>query len=186
MDELYINKVLDGDIDAFRYFVHQYKDRAYNIAFSVLKNEFDARDAVQEAYIIAYRKLGKFRGKSKFSTWFIRIVINESLKHSNKKAAVKREITGDANESADPGSVDIQDKLTRDQQKYYIDLAMKNIPSNEALALALFYMEEYSIEEIRELTGWTESNVKVILHRARKSMYHELNLLLSTEKKTLY
>lgn len=185
MDELYINKVLDGDIDAFRYFVHQYKDRAYNIAFSVLKNEFDARDAVQEAYIIAYRKLGKFRGKSKFSTWFIRIVINESLKHS-KKAAVEREITGNANESADPGSVDIQDKLTRDQQKYYIDLAMKNIPSNEALALALFYMEEYSIEEIRELTGWTESNVKVILHRARKSMYHELNLLLSTEKKTLY
>jgi RNA polymerase sigma-70 factor (ECF subfamily) len=185
MDELYINKVLDGDIDAFRYFVHQYKDRAYNIAFSVLKNEFDARDAVQEAFIIAFRKLGKFRGKSKFSTWFIRIVINESLKHS-KKAAVEQEITGNALESADPGSVDIQDKLTRDQQKYYIDLAMKNIPPGEALALALFYMEEYSIEEIRELTGWTVSNVKVTLHRARKSMYDELNLLLSAEKKTLY
>lgn len=185
MDELYINKVLDGDIDAFRYFVHQYKDRAYNIAFSVLKNEFDARDAVQEAFIIAFRKLVKFRGKSKFSTWFIRIVINESLKHSNKAAAEKK-ITGKAIESADPGSVDIQDKLTRDQQKYYIDLAMKNIPPSEALALALYYMEEYSIEEIRELTGWTASNVKVTLHRARKSMYHELNLLLSTEKKTLY
>jgi len=47
-------------------------------------------------------------------------------------------------------------------------------------------MEDCSIGEIRELTGWTESNVKVILHRARKSMYHELNLLLSTEKETLY
>lgn len=185
MDELYIRKVLDGDIDAFRYFVHQYKDKAYNLAFSVLKNEFDARDVVQEAYIIAFRKIGKFRGKSKFSTWFFRIVINEALK-SLKVAGKEKSIADTRTESVDPGHIRIDDTLSRDQQKYYIDLAMQNISSNEALALTMFYMEEYSIEEIREITGWTESNVKVLLHRARKSMYQELNLLLSTEKKTLY
>ncbi len=185
MDELYIKKVLNGDIDAFRYFVHQYKDKAYTLAFSVLKNEFDARDAVQEAYIIAFRKLGKFRGKSKFSTWFFRIVINESLK-CLKKFGKEKNITNARTETVDPGYIEIHDIVSRDQQKYYIDLAIQNIPSNEALALTLFYIEEYSVEEIREMTGWTESNVKVLLHRARKSMYNELNLLLSTEKKTLY
>jgi RNA polymerase sigma factor (sigma-70 family) len=185
MDELYIKKVLDGDIDAFRYFVHQYKDKAYNLAFSILKNEFDARDAVQEAYIIAFRKMGKFRGKSKFSTWLFRIVINEALK-SSKKTGEEKYITDTRTGSVDPGNVEINDTISRDQQKYYIDLAMQNIPSKEALALTLFYMEEYSIEEIREITGWTESNVKVLLHRARKSMYNELNVLLSTEKETLY
>jgi len=185
MDELYIRKVLDGDIDAFKYFVHQYKDRAFNLAFSVLKNEFDARDAVQEAYIIAFRKLDKFRGKSKFSTWFFRIVINEALKSSNKYG--KEEYIADARTySVDPGHLEINDVVSRDQQKYFIDKAMKNIPSNEALALTLFYMEEYTIEEIKQLTGWTESKVKVLLHRARKNMYQELNILLSTEKKTLY
>ena len=185
MDELYIKKVLDGDIDAFRYFVHQYKDKAYNLAFSVLKNEFDARDAVQEAYIIAFRKLGKFRGKSRFSTWFFRIVINEALK-SSKKLGKEIYFADTRAESVDPGHVEINDKISRDQQKYFIDQAIQNIPPKEALALTLFYMEEYSVEEIREITGWTESNVKVLLHRARKSMYNELNVLLSTEKKTLY
>ena len=185
MDELYIKKVLNSDIDAFRYFVHQYKDKAYNLAFSVLKNEFDARDAVQEAFIIAFRKLGKFRGKSKFSTWFFRIVINEALK-SLKKPGKEKYIADTRTESVDPGHMETHDILSRDQQKYYIDLDMQNIPSKEALALTLFYLEEYSVEEIREITGWTESNVKVLLHRARKSMYHELNVLLSSEKKTLY
>ncbi|MFP4489596.1 MAG: RNA polymerase sigma factor [Bacteroidales bacterium] len=185
MDELYIKKVLDGDIDAFRYFVHQYKDRAYTMALSVLKNEFDARDAVQEAYIIAFRKLDKFRGRSKFSTWFFRIVINESLKLS---AGLKRERPAvmDSTGVPETGYINIQDSLSQEERQYYIERAMKNVPSNEALALTLFYMQENSLEEIRELTGWTVSKVKVLLHRGRKNMYHELSLLLSTEKKTLY
>lgn len=185
MDELYIKKVLDGDIDAFRYLVHQYKDRAYTIALSVLKNEFDARDAVQEAYIIAFRKLYKFRGRSKFSTWFFRIVINESLKLS---AGLKRERPAGVDSTGVPeiGNADIQDTLSQGERRYFIDRAMQSIPSNEALALTLFYIQENSLEEIRELTGWTVSNIKVLLHRGRKSMYQELNLLLSTEKKTLY
>ncbi|UCG28276.1 MAG: sigma-70 family RNA polymerase sigma factor [Bacteroidales bacterium] len=85
MDELYIDKVLNGDIDAFRYFVQQYKDMAFTIAVSILKQEFDAKDAVQDAYITAFRKLRSFKGKSKFSTWFYRIVINGSLKHRKKQ-----------------------------------------------------------------------------------------------------
>ena len=70
MDELYIEKVLNGDIDAYKYFVRQYKDMAFTLAVSVLKSEFDAKDAVQEAFIIAFRKLRSFKGNSKFSTWF--------------------------------------------------------------------------------------------------------------------
>ncbi|MDZ7738848.1 MAG: sigma-70 family RNA polymerase sigma factor [Bacteroidales bacterium] len=185
MDELYIKKVLDGDTDAFRYLVHQYKDRAYTIALSVLKNEYDARDAVQEAYIIAFRKLGKFRGSSEFSTWLFRIVINESLKYSGK---FKKENPGSTVRAEVPGidHTEIHDRLSQSEQRYFIDLAMANISSNEALALTLFYIQEHSIEEIGELTGWTVSKVKVLLHRGRQNMYHELNLLLSTEKKTLY
>lgn len=185
MDELYIKKVLDGDTDAFRYLVHQYKDRAYTIALSVLKNEFDARDAVQEAYIIGFRKLGKFRGRSAFSTWFFRIVINESLKLS---ARLKREKPGgrDSKEVPETAHADIQDKLSQAERQYFIGMAMQKVPSNEALALTLYYIQEHSLEEIRELTGWTLSKAKVLLHRGRKSMYQELNLLLSTEKKTLY
>ena len=85
MDELYIERVLNGDVDAYRYFVQQYKDMAFSVAVSVLKSEFEAKDTVQESFIIAFRKLKSFKGNSKFSTWFCRIVINEALKQAKKQ-----------------------------------------------------------------------------------------------------
>jgi len=84
-DDFYITKVLAGDTEAFRYFVSAYKDIAFSVAFSVVKDEFTAADAVQESFIKAFENLKSFRGDSKFSTWFIRIVINESFKTIQKK-----------------------------------------------------------------------------------------------------
>ena len=185
MDELYIEKVLNGDIDAYKYFVRQYKDMAFTVAVSVLKSEFDAKDAVQEAFIIAFRKLRSFKGKSKFSSWFCRIVINEALKQVNKKGREPYNLP----EMPDVSLEEIPQSLAsikEEQQKCFIDLALQNLSSKEALSLTLFYLEEYSVEEVSDLTGWSVSNVKVILFRARKSMYCELNRILKTEKKLLY
>ena len=72
------------------------------------------------------------------------------------------------------------------QQKYFIHMALKKIAPKEALALNLFYLQENSLEEMCEVTGWTPGNSKVILHRARKSMYLELDRILKTEKTMLY
>ena len=185
MDELYIEKVLNGDIDAYKYFVRQYKDMAFTVAVSVLKSEFDAKDAVQEAFIIAFRKLKSFKGKSKFSTWFCRIVINEALKQVKKREQDLYEYRDTPHVFAEDISQTLA-SIKEEQQKYFIDLALQNIPSKEALTLTLFYLEEYSVEEVSDLTGWSVSNVKVILFRARKSMYCELNKILKTEKKLLY
>jgi len=185
MDELYIEKVLDGDIDAYKYFVRKYKDMAFTLAVSVLKSEFDATDAVQEAFIIAFRKLRSFKGNSKFSTWFCRIVINEALKLAKNREREPYEFR----EFPDVSMEDIPQSLAsmkEEQQKYFIGLALQKIPSNEALALNLFYLEEYSVEEVSDLTGWSVSNVKVILFRARKRMYGELSKILKKEKKLLY
>jgi RNA polymerase sigma-70 factor (ECF subfamily) len=188
MDELYIEKVLDGDSDAFRYFVHNYKDMAFNIAMSVLKSEFDARDVVQEAFIIAYSKLKTFRGGSKFSTWLGRIVINESLRHLNKLSRYDN-----LHPDIDPGNeisgdemFDAIEPLEEDQRKYFVELALDSISPREALVLTLYYIEGYQAGEVSDLTGWSLSNVKVILSRGRKSMYGELNRILKSEKKLLY
>lgn len=185
MDELYIEKVLNGDINAYKYFVRQYKDMAFTVAVSILKSEFDARDAVQEAFIIAFRKLKSYKGNSKFSTWFCRIVINEALKQVNKREKEPYELR----ELSEVSVTEISPSLAsikEEQQKYFIDLALQNIPSREALALTLFYLEEYSVEEVSDITGWSVSNAKVILYRARKSMNCELSKFLKTEKKLLY
>ncbi|MCK4343934.1 MAG: RNA polymerase sigma factor [Bacteroidales bacterium] len=185
MDELYIKKVLNGDIDAFKYFVRQYKDMAFTVAVAVLKNEFDAKDVVQEAFLMAFKRLKSFKRKSKFSTWFYRIVINESFKQVKKREQEHYEIQNIPSESIKDIPQTIV-SLKEEEQKYYIDLALKRIPSKEGLALILFYLEEYSVAEISDITGWSASNIKVILFRARKNIYRELWQLLKSEIQSLY
>jgi len=185
MDELYIQRVLKGETDAFRYFVQQYSERAYHLAFSILKNEFAAKDALQESFLIAFKKLDTFVGKAKFSTWFFRIVINEALKMLKREGAERIRSKEDAESVAEsmPQALDLLDE---NQQKYYINMALREIGPKEALALILFYLQENSLEEVCEVTGWTLSNSKVILHRARRSMYAQLDRILKSEKKLLY
>jgi len=184
MDDLYIKKVLSGEVDEFRYFVRKYKDMAFSVAISVVKDENKAAEVVQEAFINAYRNLKKFKGKSKFSSWFYRIVINESFKTIGKQG---EELLNEMN-TADLSHVnfpEIFNTLQEGEQKYYINKSLIKLMPNESLVLRLFYLNENSIREICEMTGWSESNVKVLLHRARKHMKTVLLRYLQKEAKYL-
>src|SRR6056297_3214200 len=78
MPDCYVKQVLNGDKEAFRFIIRECKDDAYNLAISILKEEYAAKEAVQRAFIKAYEGLSKFRGDAAFNTWFYRIVVNES------------------------------------------------------------------------------------------------------------
>jgi RNA polymerase sigma-70 factor (ECF subfamily) len=80
MDEIYIRKILEGNSEEFRYIIDKYKDMAYSIAMSVVKDEFLAEEIIQTSFVKAFEGLDSFKGNSKFSTWFYRIVTNESFK----------------------------------------------------------------------------------------------------------
>lgn len=178
VEELYIKKVLNGDTEAFTFFVTQYKDMAFSVAVSVVKDEFTATDVVQEAFVKAFENLKSFKGKSKFGTWFFRIVINESYK------VVQRNRVKYTN--LEPELEDFQNNNLKEQeQKFYINEVLRILPANESLVLRLFYLNENNIKEIQEMTGWNESKVKVTLHRARKSMEMRMKKLLKTEVESL-
>ena len=184
MDDLYIKKVLQGDTDAFRYFVRQYKDMAFTISMSVVKDEYVAADAVQESFVKAFQHLKNFKGKSKFSTWFYRIVINESIKVIRKKG--ERYVDMEAFLSIHPSNEpSVLTQLKEDERQYFINETLNLLPVNESLVLRLFYLNENRIDEICEMTGWTESKVKVLLHRARKDMESLLKRKLKSDAKTL-
>jgi RNA polymerase sigma-70 factor (ECF subfamily) len=185
MDDLYIRKVLDGQTEEFRYFIKQYKDLAFSVAFSVVKNEFTAAEIVQESFIKAYENLKSFKGQSKFSTWLCRIVINESFKTARKEKRTVSE-TGFVSGMDFQKNPVIFDELKETEQKHYINECLNLLPANECLVLRLFYLAENSIKEICEITGWSESNVKVHLHRGRKNMQEMLERMLKTEVKSLY
>lgn len=166
MDEVYIEKILAGNFEAYRYLISKYKDMAYSIAMSVIKNECDAEEIIQVSFVKAFNNLNSFRGTSKYSTWFYRIVVNESFKSLRKQKSEILEFKGTIPDLSCDNFNPLL-KLEEEDQKYYINEALKKMPSKECLILRLFYLEQNSIDEVREITGWSVADIKVTLHRAR-------------------
>jgi RNA polymerase sigma-70 factor (ECF subfamily) len=184
MDEVYIKRVIKGDIEAFRYIIREYQHMAFTVAMSVVKDEFIAEDIAQEAFIKAFENIKKFRFQSKFSTWLYRIVVNLSFKQLKKLKLREGDFISSGTESTETAP-DGFDKMNETDRKYYINEALRLLSPNESLALRLFYLDENSLEEVGNITGWSASNVKVILHRARKNFYAALHKVLKNEMKTI-
>lgn len=170
MDDFYIDKVLNGDKDAFRYFIREYKDIAFNLAISIVKDPHITEEVIQDAFIKAYNGLGGFKGRSRFSTWLYRIVVNEAYGYVRKN---KNNISLDQIDSK--ASILIAEDCVENPKMILVRKALRIMDTKEALVLNLFYLEEKSIKEIKSITGWSISNTKVILHRARKNLKKLLN-----------
>ncbi len=175
MDAHYINEVLKGNTNAFGYFIRTYQNKAFGVAISIVKREDDAKDIVQESFITAYSSLTNFRKEAKFSTWFYRIVVNTALqfiKREKRKDDVVREYSiSDDEKTAFNNAIG---ELQKQDLKTLIKKVFEKIPAKEALILQLYYIDDQSILEIQEITAYTKSNVKVLLHRGRASFYKML------------
>ncbi len=174
MDDLYIRRVLNGDVEAYGYLVNQHQQLAMRTAMSMIKNEKDAQDIVQNSFVQAYTSLSKYRQESKFSTWLCKIIINKSLNfiRSRKPLMLEdHEIADDILVTQNEAIVN----LDKEDLSRILKNALLRISAKEALTLQLYYLEEYSIEEIESLTDFTRSNIKVLLHRGRKNLQHILN-----------
>ncbi|MBK3519814.1 RNA polymerase sigma factor [Carboxylicivirga marina] len=182
MEEIYIKKVIEGDEQGYRYIIRRYQDMAFSIAISVVKDEFLAEEVSQEAFMNAFEKMHTFKMQSKFSTWFYRIIINIAFRKLEKEKKWKNEPLVAVEESIDESHLDT---LEQDERKYFINEALKLMSANESLALRLFYLEELSLSEVKDVTGWSNSKVKVVIHRARKSFYSYLNTLLKNESRLI-
>src|SRR5690606_7311539 len=84
MNNIYLDKILSGDRHAFRYFISTYKDMAFSVAISMVKNELFAEEVVQDSFVEAYLSLASFKKQAKFSTWFYKIVVRTAYKYRQK------------------------------------------------------------------------------------------------------
>lgn len=166
-----IGKILKGDTSAFGYFVDTYQNMAVNIAFRICRNRQEAEDIAQIAFVKAFRNLHSFKSRSKFSTWFYRIVYNTAISEI-RKSAYKTEFVDykHSNLKDEYSDFDTLDYIESKERSKLINQALNEIPEGESVALTLFYLEENSIKEIAEIMGLTVSNVKVRLHRGRKNL----------------
>lgn len=177
-----ITKVLKGDTSAFGYFVDTYQDMAITIAYRICGNKQDAEDIVQNAYVKAFHNLHSFRSDSKFSTWFYRIVYNTAITETRGSAHNTEFVDYKQMEMSDSYSdFDTMEQVEENERKEVVNKALEKMPKDEGVILTLFYLEDNSVKDIAQITGLTDANIKVKLHRARKRFAEIINQLMRHE-----
>ena len=164
-DKSIIERVKAGENAAFKALIEKYKDDAFSLACSIVKDEGLAEDILQDVFVKVYDKIQTFKYQSSFYTWLYRIVVNQSYNELRKKRFTQLNIFDSASRKEEAAS-----RIDNQDLKQVIQNALKKMKAGEALVLRLFYLSELKIEEVVEITGFSKSKVKVTLHRARKNL----------------
>jgi RNA polymerase sigma-70 factor (ECF subfamily) len=174
----------NGDVAAFEQLVKRYDRTLLRIAQHVTHNREDSEDAVQEAFLKAFEHLGDFREDSKFSTWLIRITLNQSLMKLRKQRHTIREVT--LEEDFQPGntvlSMEVTDWAPDPEQLYRAselrDILIKALRELRPILRAVFVLrdiEGLSIAETAEVLSLSHTAVKARLWRGRLQLRERLN-----------
>ena len=179
-----VEKARQGDIKAFSQLVENYKDMSLSLACSIIKDQSRAEDVLQDTFIKVFRKIKGFKGNSSFSTWLYRIVVNTAYNHLKKSDQIKYVENPIEYDFSTFEAIDFQN-LKTEEQKRFINLALSQIPADQALSLRLFYLSEFGLKEIQSITGYSISKIKVDLHRGREQLLFQLKRILGKELKNL-
>lgn len=177
-DTLYIERILNGDHNAYAFIVDKYKRMVYTVALKVLRNTEDAEDTAQESFIKAFQKLPSFKNESKFSTWLYTIVYRTAVYNLRRNKIATQQINDDISENL---LMEDDDAFTKEMNDLLViknvKEAINKLPRMESLLITLFYINENSIAEISKITDLSESNIKVKLFRARKKLKNQLKIV---------
>lgn len=180
-DHHIIDKVLAGEQSLYAELVNKYKSYAFTIANKILQNRPEAEEAAQDGFIKAYHHLAGFNRESKFSTWLYRIVFNTAISYKRKSRQQFQSLESTVIEY----SQDADGMLEKTDKKKYLNQALLQLNEADRTALNLFYLEEFSLEEIAQITGMNANTAKVRIHRARLRLADELKNILNQEALTL-
>lgn len=170
-DHYYLEQTREGNLHSFGMLVSKHERKVFTLCLRMLKNHEESEEAAQDAFVKAYQHLPSFSGNSKFTTWLYRIAYNECLGRLRKRkieVSLVEEVTEEKNPPVDwQNGLEL---LIQEEREKLIKTSLEKLSSQEAAILTLFYLEEFSIKEISKVTGLSESNVKVNLHRGRKNL----------------
>jgi RNA polymerase sigma-70 factor, ECF subfamily len=173
---------IDGDPDAFAELVARHQDRMWAIALRIMRNKEDAADALQDAYISAFRRAGSYRGDAQVTSWLHRVVVNACL--ARLRAMRVRE-TEPFPENLDRwrrlGNTMIQDPVEIKEQRSLVAAALDTLNADQRAALVLVDMEGYSVEEAAQILGCAPGTVKSRCARGRARLLPLLSHLNQVE-----
>ena len=178
-----IARARQRDEAAVRTIVRQNNQRLFRLARSIVKDDSEAEDVVQEAYVRAFTHLDNFRGDSAFSTWLTRIVINEALGRLRSRRptvdweSIERAPRAEAQIIPFPAwssQSDPERTMAQHEVQQILERAIDALPRHFRVVLVARLVEEMSIEETAALLGLRPETVKTRLHRARSMLREDL------------
>ncbi|HAH57057.1 MAG: RNA polymerase sigma factor [Lentimicrobium sp.] len=171
-DMLVIDQVLNGNLAAYAALVDRYKDMVFTLVIKIVRNREEAEEASQDTFIKAFQALANFKQEAKFSTWLFRIAYNTAISRTRRKKIISAPIDDKLIENYSTDDVKQQmENLETEEKLKLMQEVLKQLPEDEQMLIELFYHNKQRVEEISVITGLTESNIKVKMHRIRKKMY---------------
>ena len=190
-DDAIIDAVLRGENGRFAELVERYQSAAWKLAYTFVGNFEDAREVSQDAFVKAYRHLGRFRRRARFSTWFYRIVANQCKDFLRAKTRQPSLISltqpeEDAEgsilfEPADPGG-DPRDSLADRELARKIRLGIEGLSMKQRTAFILHHLQGLPIDEVAEVMECRAGTVKAHLARASEHLRRTLTPYLVSER----
>ncbi len=177
-DEEVVERVLAGDTALYEVVMRRYNTRLYRVARAILRNDGEAEDVMQDAYVKAFQHLGQFAGRAKFSTWLTRIAVHEALARVHK--ARRFEEWDDMNENqqneigAAPLKSNPESETASVEMSKILEQAIESLPETYRAVVMMRDVEDMSTAETAECLSLSEENVKIRLHRAHEMLRKEL------------
>jgi RNA polymerase sigma factor (sigma-70 family) len=176
-EEEIIEQIKNGHKELYELLMRKYNQKLYRIARAIVKDDSDAEDILQDTYLKAYEKLGQFENRSQFSTWLIRILINNANSTLNKrkrfdKSAAAEDVYLNKPEDSFPQTPEFQ--MSNNELKKILEQAIDNLPETLRGVYIMREVEGLSVAETSECLNITQENVKTRLHRAKTILKDEL------------
>jgi len=188
-DEELVRIVVGGDVDCFEELIIRYQPRVFGMARKYFRNESDAEDVVQTIFTKTFKKLSSYKGTAPFEHWFMRLSVNTCYdalrrKRNRPEHTISDMLFDDESWQDRLGNIpDANDREGLEEARELVYMVLGQISDRARIVLTLQELEGRSIREITEITGWSESLVKVQAFRARKEMRASVERFLMKEKK---
>lgn len=164
----------------FEIIMRRYNQRLYRISRSILQDDGEAEDVMQDAYVRAYEHLYQFAGRAAFSTWLTRIAIHEALarkrrRHRTEELDALQEVRGDSMSILKSSGPDPEAETAQSHVRELLQDAIQGLPESYRIIVVLREVEEMGVAETAESLGVSEAVVKTRLHRAHAMLRRELH-----------
>ena len=185
-DEEVVRRVLAGDVAAFELILRRYNQRLYRVARSIVGDDGEAEDVVQETYLRAYEHLSQFAGRSSFATWLTRIAVHEAFARRRCRQRVRLVDMHETEALTMDPFTEAHDEVSTRELGDVLREAIDALPGDFRVVFTLRLVEGRSTQDADECLGLSPANVKVRLHRARSQLRQTVERRLGEEVRRLY